>query len=259
LSTPHQDKLEEKLRDALWKILTHWDDMLPKAPSTGTSQKVGGIGPASKAPAPVSVLSLRRETCEILADWADLVKDGCDLNPVIDKNDAKGLARFLETHSEWVAAHEAGPYAVEQIRSLAGQITAIAAPTGSREFVVAMCVVDGCGGILSAHQSPDQTAISEVKCSLNPTHVWPPEQWRLVGAVIKQEEEDARGDDEYLTPERVSARLMDLHGLRVSRQLVRVWAERGHLAPVDRDAAHRQLYSLNAVKVLVEQRLPDTG
>lgn len=217
----------DALVEALRTIRTSWPNMLALTAAPAT----GGGDPA-KPPVSAHVLSVRRETAECLASWARLVAEERDLRPVtgcpsprrvrvfgpmprngwpvicgcqhgdglrtvrdahpLDADDAHAVAGFLITHAEWLAEHEAGSAAVDEVKTWAQRCLDIVERNRVRRYRIGPCPEqtedeDGsplgpCPGTLYALLREDDKVLPRaVVCDGPQLHTWDPWQWRALG------------------------------------------------------------------------------
>src|SRR5574337_286170 len=135
------DRIAKHLR----LIRTTWGDMLPDAPGHGAGSPTTGTK-EPPPPAPIVVLSLRREVCEVLVSWCRLVLDdvvdidGVHMQVRLDGSDAPTLAGWLLTWTDWLGAHEAGEVADDELGKAARQCEAVASRRRTRRFKVGPCI-----------------------------------------------------------------------------------------------------------------------
>lgn len=180
----------DDLVQALRTIRTCWPVML-----TLTAQQQGYGGDPAKPPVPTHILSVRRETAECLASWARLVAEERDLHTGLDAGDAHSVAGFLITHAEWLAEHEAGEAAVDEVRSWAGRCIDITERNQVRRYRIGPCPErtedeDGadlgpCPGTLYALIRAADTMLPKyVVCDGPQLHTWDPWQWKALGKAL---------------------------------------------------------------------------
>lgn len=172
---------------ALRTIRTCWPNMLALTAAPAT----GGGDPA-KPPVSAHVLSVRRETAECLASWARLVTEERDLHTGMDGGDAHAVAGLLITHAEWLADHDAGSAAVDEIRSWAQRCLDIVERNRVRRYRIGPCPEqtedeDGtdmgpcCGTLYALLREDDRVLPRAVVCDGPQLHTWDPWQWRALG------------------------------------------------------------------------------
>lgn len=170
-------------------IRTSWPDMLNL-----TSDAAGGSGEGdpAKPPIPAHVLSVRRETAEVLASWARLVAEERDLHPSLDTKDAHAVAGFLVTHADWLATHESGEAAGDEIHRWAGQCADIVERNRTRRYQVGRCPEMICdddgtelaqcaGNLWALIRETDSLLPRNVVCDGPEQHEWSPWQWHALG------------------------------------------------------------------------------
>jgi len=128
------DRVERDLAEACWTIAADWDASLHG------KREAPGVGPVkgtreAPMPVPVGTLDDRAECTSRLASWALLVLEERDLQSSLDGFDAIALARFVSTHAQWLASHDAGTEAARELTDSARKITRLARPE-RRDYVV---------------------------------------------------------------------------------------------------------------------------
>ena len=170
--------LQAALEDDLSTIAEHWLALLdlPRAPG---GDKVD-TSMNSPTPISVSVLSMRFDAAHQLAAWAHLVWDERKLNVHLDLMDTPAICDFLDTHAAWLAKHQAGRDAVAEIGAIADAITELIEQTKVARYRVGDC--PDCAGVLFVHmQIVGAPMPSDLRCSLNPEHVWDQTRWQWLG------------------------------------------------------------------------------
>ena len=170
--------LQSELEADLATINRYWPALLdlPRAPS-GDKVDTSNTSPT---PIAISVLSLRFDAAQQLAAWAHLVWDERKLTSRLDLMDTPAICQFLGIHAGWLAKHRAGRDAGEEIGAIAGSIEELVEQTKAARYVVGKC--PDCEGKLIVHmQSAGAPLPSDLRCSLNPEHVWDQTRWRWLG------------------------------------------------------------------------------
>lgn len=138
--------------------------------------------PGSKPPIPADVLSLRRETVDILTSWALLVAEERDLCPDIDTADVPALVSFLSTHAAWLAGHVAGLDALAELSRVARSLEEVVRQTRPARVKISPCPEDGCGGTLKATVRRDEDLLpSTIVCDADGEHAWTTWAWHALG------------------------------------------------------------------------------
>ena len=170
--------LQTALECDLAIIAKNWAALLdlPRAPG---GDKVD-TSMSSPTPIPVGVLSMRFDAAHQLAAWAHLVWDERKLNIHLDLMDTPAICAFLDTHAEWLARHRAGRDAVEEIGAIAAAVTEMLEQTKVARYRVGNC--PDCEGVLFVYmQIVGAPLPSDLRCSLNPEHVWDQTRWQWLG------------------------------------------------------------------------------
>jgi hypothetical protein len=180
--------------------------MLPESPRLGGGDLVGG-SKEPPPPAPIAVLSLRREVCEVRVSWCRLVLvevsdiDGPRMAVSLNGADAPAMAGWLLTWADWLGAHEAGQVADDELGHAARQCDAISSQKRVRRFRVGPCIEHGmtdlgervpCTGTLVAVLSSDDDLLPSVlRCDTDPDHSYSAADWRRLGSRIHTTTEEA--------------------------------------------------------------------
>ena len=189
----------DRIASSLRVIRRSWDDMLPDAPTFGSGERVSTTK-EPPPPAPIAVLSLRREVCEMLVSWCRLViedaldVEGGHMTVVLDGKDAPRLAGWLLTWADWLGEHEAGEVAVDEIGSYARRCDDVVSHRRTRRFKVGPCIDHTesdmgervkCPGMLVALLSSDDDLLpSALRCDTDPSHAYSAADWRRLGERI---------------------------------------------------------------------------
>lgn len=236
------DRVERDLAEACFTIAADWDASLHG------KREAPGVGPVkgtreAPMPVPVGTLDDRAECTSRLASWALLVLEERDLQSSLDGFDAVALARFVSTHAQWLAAHEAGPEAARELADSARKITRLARPERRDYVVIGDCPRTvaspegepvACGTKVRAY--PEKNIIRCPGCEHGDTLAW----WEA--QIVPNLESHP-----LLT---VGELVMYLHqktGRQVPESTIRQWAKRGHIRRHGRDKAGRTLYDQAAV------------
>ena len=189
----------DRIASSLRVIRRSWDDMLPDAPSLGGGERVSTTK-EPPPPAPIAVLSLRREVCEILVSWCRLVisdvvdVEGGHMTVTLDGRDAPRLAGWLLTWADWLGAHEASDEAVEELGRYARLCDDVVSHRRTRRFKVGPCIdhtetdmgerVPCLGTLVAALSTDDDLLPSVLRCNADPSHAYSATDWRRLGERI---------------------------------------------------------------------------
>ena len=206
MTRPSAAHLGHQIATHLRLIRSTWADMLPTAPSVGSSDLVMG-SKEPPPPAPIGTLSLRREVCEVLASWCRLVLDdvtdihGQHMGASIDGTDAPGMAGWLLTWADWLGEHDAGQVADDELGRAARQCEAVASRRTVRRFKVGPCIdhvetdtggrVPCSGTLVAVLSSEDDLLPSVLRCDTDPDHAYSASDWRRLGERIHSAIEEA--------------------------------------------------------------------
>lgn len=188
----------DRIARALRLIRTAWPHMLDATAGQGHDRVTGTREPPP--PAPVAVLSLRRETCECLAAWVRLVIDeavnieGGHMAVRIDSTDGPTLAGWLLTWADWLGVHDAGPAAVTEIEGWARRCDDVVTQRRRRRIKVGPCIdwattdmgerVRCTGTLVAVLSSEDDLLPSALRCDSDPDHAYTASEWRRLGERI---------------------------------------------------------------------------
>src|SRR5690606_8689267 len=102
------------------------------------------------------------------------------------------IAHWLALHSDWLAAHAAGPDAAEELHRHGRRVRDIALGYRSRRFQVGACpeeIIDDVmgvskpctGGLWALVRQGDDMLPGRGVCDVEAAHVWTPSQWPALG------------------------------------------------------------------------------
>lgn len=175
--------LEAILRRDLATITMLWSQLL-NLPRIPTAHVNGRTEPP--LPVPVGVLSLRRESGEILADIAHMIWDERQFKTPLNLLDTLAVTAFIDRNTNWLSIHAAGKDACDEIGGIAARILELVKQTKPRRIVVGHC--PDCEGQLVAYMRPTDAMLpSEVRCSLTLSHRWTPWEWSYLGRRIRRD------------------------------------------------------------------------
>jgi len=193
-------------------------------------------------PMPVSanVLDARAMACSVMAGWAKVVIDDRDITGCgLRGTDVAGMVGFLTTHAAWLAEHEAGDVAAEELEKSAHDLAVIAAPTVVDWTSLGKCplIVERggeqvtCGGQVRAYPCGDAFCAT---CGTPGDLAWWeytmfPEASRLV------------------TAKQLIREIHQQRGRRVSVSTISTWLNRGLITSAGIDQEGRRLYDKGEV------------
>jgi hypothetical protein len=176
--------LQRALEADLKIIETSWPDLLD-LPRTPGGDRVD-TSMASPTPVPVSVLSMRVEAMHTLGAITHRVWDDQHLTSYINLLNVPQMCGFLTIHAGWLATHGPTKETAEEVALIAGKVTELIGQTKARSFAAGMC--PDCEGTLIAYMQVDGAPLpSDLRCNLNPDHVWTQQQWHFLGNRISGE------------------------------------------------------------------------
>lgn len=168
---------QSALKNDLSTIAKNWLALLDLPRSPGGDKVDTSMN--SPTPISVSVLSMRFDAAHQLAAWAHLVWDERKLNVHLDLMDTPLICEFLGIHADWLARHPAGRDAADEIGAIADAITELIEQSKAQRYKVGNC--PDCAGVLFANMQVVGYLPSDLRCSLNPEHVWDQTRWQWLG------------------------------------------------------------------------------
>ncbi len=221
------------LRLALADIQAFWPEMIDteiRARRTGTI----GRTDTRPLPIPVHVLDARRHTTDVLTAWALLIAEERDLNPHLDAGDVIGLAGFIDIHYDWLAAHDAGPDAIDEINACARTVRRIARPEPRPEQAfVGPCQ---CGERLHA---PREEQLIRCHTCGRTTHR---DDLRDAALTVARD---------ALCTAKEAERMGAALNVAVKAGTVRAWASRGRILPVGHGPDGQPRYRFREIESLI--------
>ncbi|WP_405976490.1 helix-turn-helix domain-containing protein [Streptomyces sp. NBC_00988] len=135
-----------------------------------------------------------------LRSWSEFVKAEHGCAP--SSPSVTGLASFLRGHADWLCSHEAGGDAVAEMAETTAAVRRIVDPNRVRRFRVGRCVTGDCeGSLVAAVQASADLLPGEVRCDVDPEHVWTSYQWRELDRQVSQRHQSGLP---WLTPRQVA-------------------------------------------------------
>lgn len=243
---PH--RLELDLADACWTIAINWAASLHGRRET---PGVGYVRGTREAPLPVPVTTLddRAQCTARLASWSQLVLEERHLETHLDGLNAIALTRFITTHAQWLATHEAGTEAAREITDSARKIARLARPERRDYVVIGNCPRTvaspqgepvPCGTKVRAY--PEKNIIKCPGCGHEDTLAW----WE--SQIVPNLE-----DKELLTASELAVFLHRTAHEVVTEDQIRQWAARGYIRRHGRER-NRTLYNRVAVLTFATRR-----
>lgn len=189
LLAAHRDRIRTRLTDALDMLAHHWTGAMHPPAGQHSGRRTQ---PASRPPTPIGPTSVRDAAWRDLRSWCQLVMDERDLHTAPQAQTGAGLARWLTTHADWLAAHEAGKDCADEMARHARLIRDLDRGYHARRFQLGPCVEDvhdeagvetyRCTGSLWAlMRQEDDLLPDKVACDAVEEHVWRPGEWARLG------------------------------------------------------------------------------
>lgn len=190
-----------------------------------TSGGEKGVG-LSLSPAAVEVRDSIRAT---LVSWCRLIAEERGFN--LPANDVTAMGAYVARSGQWLAAHPAAADASSELAELVSRAHPVAYPAGVRVIEIGPCPHDECAGMVKARmRAADSLLPSELVCSEDKEHTWPPSEWRVFGRTVKAQ---ASREDEIVDTNTLAARL------GCAPQWVRKLVSEDVLAPIERRSRGR--------------------
>lgn len=254
-------QLEDRITKALVTIRTEWPAMMP----TGPAPIRFGVGKQARITADdhahtnadidgtTRLVSLRRQVVDTLNGWSRVVMEDRPVTKALpDGKDALSMARFLETHAQWVSGHEAAEDMAGEVEALAREVKAVTQPQRREWINLGSCPLeveaetdDGlamvtCGGQVRAWpraEDRDGEVMARCRrCGIEAVAAW----W-----------ESRMFDDPelrvLLTAEEVVGFVHRAYGRVIKAATVRQWDKRGIIEPAGHDDKGRRLYARDAL------------
>lgn len=151
------------------------------------------------------VIDVRTEIAHVLAAWCRLIAEqrGIHLPWVWDlvhvpeghygpprlvqhtAESVPSLARYVDTHSTWLAASEYAADISTELDDLARRARRYAHPSGTRLIDVCPCPMPQCAGSVRAVMRPTDSLLpSELACTESTEHTWPSSSWRRLARAV---------------------------------------------------------------------------
>lgn len=135
-----------------------------------------------------TALDARADIVSVLATWSGMVTGERGVTKLI-RREVADLATFLTIHLDWLLAHPAGPYFVDEIGATAMAARRACRPSPALHLVLGQCVQEGCRSALIVTNSVQDAAPSvQVRCEAG--HSWQPHEWLLLARRTNRERSD---------------------------------------------------------------------
>lgn len=133
----------------------------------------------------ISVLDTRQHMFSLLESWSGTVVE--KLGVSAPARSVPQVARFLTAHLGWLAAQPAAADFADEIEGLVAELRQIIDPEASEHYTfVEECVLDGCGGTITASLRPgDSVPGRRIACTAG--HVWEAHEWLRLGHLMARQ------------------------------------------------------------------------
>jgi hypothetical protein len=137
----------------------------------------------------ISVLDARYNILATLESWSDVVVE--KLGVTAPARSVPQLARFLAQHLQWLARQPpAGDFARETASLVADVRGTIDPDPGGLHRLIRRCVVDHCGGTISAGPgNSGKPGNGSIECSAG--HSWETHEWLALRQLMERQRTDA--------------------------------------------------------------------
>lgn len=133
----------------------------------------------------ISVLDARYNILATLESWSEIVVE--QLGVTAPARSVPQLARFLTQHLQWLAAQPPAADFAGEIEGLVAELRSTIDPDPhALQTLIRQCVVDNCGGTISA--SPKNTGTSgsrSIECSAG--HSWEMHEWLTLRQLMERQ------------------------------------------------------------------------
>ncbi|KQX68921.1 hypothetical protein ASD48_40840 [Streptomyces sp. Root1310] len=133
----------------------------------------------------ISVLDARHNILATLESWSEIVVE--QLRIPAPARSVPQLARFLTRHLAWLAAQPPAADFADEIESLVAELRSTIDPDpGGLSALIRQCVVDDCGGKISASlKSTGNSGSRSIECSAG--HSWEMTEWLNLRRLMEQQ------------------------------------------------------------------------
>jgi len=124
-----------------------------------------------------------RDSIRAVLGWCRLIAE--ERGFALPADDVITMGEYVARSGQWLAAHPAAADASAELAELVSRAHPIAYPSGVRTIEIGPCPHDDCDGTVKAKmRAADSMLPSELVCSAEDEHVWPPAQWRSFGRTM---------------------------------------------------------------------------
>jgi len=205
------------------------------------------------------VMSLRRFGMDVLNIHCRVIMED---RPITNPKslplgtDIDGMARFIQTHAEWLSGHETAQDARDELTDLAHRCHLIAFPTRRESFSIGRCpleqpgeqdVLEVCGGDVRSRKADEGEHDGQAWCACN----------RCGEIAVASWWEDRMFDDpetaRWLTDAGVATLMHRMYGEVTAQSTVRGWVKKGILVPSTKVSDDgRRLFDRDAVVYAID-------
>ena len=133
----------------------------------------------------ISVLDARHNILATLESWSEMVVER--LGVTAPARSVPQLARFLTRHLEWLAGQSPAADFADEVGSLVAELRGTIDPDpGSPQTLIRQCVVDDCGGTISASPGDcGKPGGRSIECSAG--HSWEMHEWLTLRRLMERQ------------------------------------------------------------------------
>ncbi|MFC8349665.1 hypothetical protein [Streptomyces sp. NPDC057280] len=132
----------------------------------------------------ISVLDVRHNLLATLESWSELVAE--QLGVTAPARSVPQLARFLTRHLEWLAGQPPAADFVDEVDSLVAELRGTIDPDPGSRTLIRRCVVDDCGGTISASpKDAGKPGSRSIECSAG--HSWEMHEWLTLRRLMERQ------------------------------------------------------------------------
>ncbi|WP_314225116.1 hypothetical protein [Streptomyces zaehneri] len=163
----------------------HQESLHQVSPASRRSNPTRVSGSRGRDHLNVAVLDARYNILATLESWSEIVVE--ELGIASPARSVPQLARFLAQHLQWIVSQPPAADFADEIESLVGEMrSAIDPDPGSLHTLIRRCVVDNCGGTISAFVKNGQdTGSRSIECTAG--HSWETHEWLRLRQLMERQ------------------------------------------------------------------------